>query len=112
MYPCSGIGDGADCDGGLNNAECGYDEGDCDEFNAKYPDCLTYLPSEMGDGMCNGDLNNAECGYDEAGDCDEFNMKYPNYDVFFPFLIGHGYCDDDLDVRHFGKNYYNTLECK
>ena len=67
----------------------------------------------MGDGMCNGDLNNAECGYDEAGDCDEFNMKYPNYDVFFPFLIGHGYCDDDLvDVRHFGKNYYNTLECK
>ena len=81
MYP-SGIGDG-DCDGDLNNAECGYDEGDCDEFNAKYPDCSAFFFTGHGNGLCDGDLNNAECGYDE-GDCDDINAKYPDCSTLYP----------------------------
>ena len=107
-YNPSDIGNGS-CSGNLNNAECGYDGGDCDDFNVKYPDCPAYYPSDIGNGRCDGDLNNAECGYD-GGDCDEFNAKYPNCDVLFPSYIGNGVCDSDLN-ENFGENY-NTLECQ
>ena len=52
----SEMGDGM-CNGDLNNAECGYDEGDCDEFNAKYPNCDVFFPFLIGDGYCDDDLD-------------------------------------------------------
>ena len=99
------IGDGY-CDDGANNADCGYDGGDCcgdvvyTEFcdecichptNAKPTDPTTttepmdltdlcdYLNAfgYIGNGECDDDANIAECGYD-GGDCcgDDVNTEY------------------------------------
>eukprot|EP00979_Chaetoceros_neogracilis_P018328 scaffold10570_cov290-Chaetoceros_neogracile.AAC.33 len=99
------IGDGYCHGGDFNTVECGFDGGDCEDFN-KYPNCSAPYPGYIGDGSCyGGDYNTAECGFD-GGDCVDFNNKYPNCnDVAFPSQIGDGYCN--------GNNYgsYNTAEC-
>ncbi|GFH44384.1 hypothetical protein CTEN210_00858 [Chaetoceros tenuissimus] len=103
------LGDGK-CDnyketGDFNSIECGFDAGDCIEFNQNYPNCTAYLPDMvLGNGWCSVDYNTEECGYD-GGDCIEFNEKYPNCTApyFYPELIGNGRCDD--------YEPYNTNEC-
>ena len=69
------LGDGS-CRGTWNNEECGWDGGDCAEFNQKknqYPDCV-YLDEwnykDLGNGYCESyrNFNNEECGWDD-GDC-------------------------------------------
>eukprot|EP00979_Chaetoceros_neogracilis_P005577 scaffold1017_cov147-Chaetoceros_neogracile.AAC.1 len=89
--------------GDYNTIECGFDGGDCEEFNAEYPNCTVDYPYAVGNGDCNGrDYNTTECGFD-GGDCDEFNAEYPDCNVIFPEWIGDGVC----------SNYppYNTIEC-
>lgn len=34
----------------VNTPECNFDDGDCLEFNEKYPDCTIALPYEIGNG--------------------------------------------------------------
>ena len=56
-----------------NTEKCGWDGGDCLEFNAKYPDCDVGYPYLIGDGNCDssdwsGSYNSEECGFD-GGDC-------------------------------------------
>ena len=95
------LGDGK-CDnfGDYNTQDCGYDAGDCIEFNEKYPNCKAYTPDQsFGDGFC--EYNTVQCGYD-GGDCIEFNEKYPNCTVDSPSSIGDEYCDGLA---------YNTEEC-
>jgi hypothetical protein len=101
-YP-SLIGDGI-CDRGIYNVEeCGWDGGDCEEFNKDYPKCNVTNPSwYIGNGDCDGGNYNVEvCGWD-GGDCEEFNKNYPTCIVGFPTLIGNGRCN--------GGNY-NVEEC-
>ena len=91
-------------DGDLNNAECGFDGGDCNDINnAKYPDCPAYYLDMIGNGYCERELNNVECGFD-GGDCDYFNEKYPDCLVAFEpsSSIGDGNCCD-FDL--------NNVEC-
>lgn len=85
--------------GTFNTEECQYDGGDCDDFNAKYPNCVVPEPFRIGDGECGGDIDfNAkylmteECGYD-GGDCDELMNKYPDCPINFLPSLGNGYCD-------------------
>lgn len=100
------LGDGI-CDnfkdsGDFNSIECGYDDGDCIEFNFNYPNCTAEFTRLMGDGFCSGgEYNTVECGFD-GGDCIEFNAKYPNCNVYYPSEIGDGKCD---------SFNYNTEEC-
>ncbi len=66
------LGNGV-CNQFLNNAECDYDDGDCEHFNKEYPDCVAnfndVVPSFVGDGVCHGgNYNIKECGFD-GGDC-------------------------------------------
>eukprot|EP00979_Chaetoceros_neogracilis_P015602 scaffold6229_cov178-Chaetoceros_neogracile.AAC.3 len=108
------IGNG-DCDvGDYNTAECGFDDGDC--FNFNYPNCTmnVYYPGEsgasgaIGNGKCDGgDYNTAVCGFD-GGECDEFNAKYPNCTVGNPGYIGDGRCNG-RDFNTGGD--YNTAVC-
>ena len=65
------------CDGGrYNSIQCGYDGGDCIQFNLAYPLCSNTLEygiglNKVGDGKCDKDPNfefSAECLYD-GGDC-------------------------------------------
>ncbi len=66
----SRIGDGICNGGGYNKEVCGFDGGDCIEFNTLYPNCSTNRPYKVGDGLCeqsNG-LNTKDCGFD-GGDC-------------------------------------------
>ena len=86
------VGDGR-CLGPLNHAGCSFDGGDCDDFNAKYPDCrlgdrscssfnssfpgcVVLYPEFLSDGACDeGGYNNVRCSYD-GGDCEEFNVVF------------------------------------
>ena len=94
----------------INSEECGFDGGDCIDFNEKnswYQDCYIasrhkdpwkfFLVSEIGDGACNGSnrtYNIEECGYD-GGDCIEYNDKYPDCKSTEPWKIGDGICNTD-----------------
>ena len=76
------IGDGY-CNHGYggNTLECGFDGGDCEDWNAKFPNCKTdYLADiGIGDGRCDGNYNTAECGFD-LGDCGNPN-PFPVWSV-------------------------------
>ncbi|GFH56464.1 hypothetical protein CTEN210_12940 [Chaetoceros tenuissimus] len=59
------------CHGGtFNTKECGWDDGDCIEFNEKYPNCTAPRPEWVGNSECNDypPYNTTECGFD-GGDC-------------------------------------------
>ena len=50
-----------------NTEECGFEDGNCIEFNKEYPGCNA-VPSHLGDGACDYWNNNTECKWD-GGDC-------------------------------------------
>ena len=54
----------------LNTEACGYDGGECDEFNAKYPGCAAHILFWIVDDICDyAPYNTTEaCGYG-GGDC-------------------------------------------
>jgi hypothetical protein len=59
------------CKGGkYNSLQCGFDGGDCTEFNLDYPNCDVFDPLQVGNGYYNNDTkyNVEECEYD-GGDC-------------------------------------------
>ena len=62
------LGDGS-CDGGIMNTyQCGFDHGDCIDFNIAYPSCNAVTPEKVGDGTCEAQYNIDQCGFD-GGDC-------------------------------------------
>ena len=62
------LGDGV-CNGGyVNSYKCGFDDGDCIDYNIAYPLCNASTPMEIGDNVCHEKHNFAACGYD-GGDC-------------------------------------------
>ena len=107
IYFPRSVGDGH-CDGGEQNTkECGWDGGDCLEFNDIYPGCRARHVASVGDGVCDGDdRNTAECDWD-GGDCKPANELL--WEIFpectsgvNPSQIGNGHCDGDA---------YNTVGC-
>ena len=89
------------CDGIYNTKECGYDGGDCEEFNRHWPGCTVLQADRVGDGICDGDIeyasyNTKQCGWD-GGDC----MTECGADWLD--LLGNGHCDNFYP--------YNTAEC-
>lgn len=86
------------CDSAYNTLECGFDEGDCDEFNKKYPSCQASEPVKVGDGVCDvtGDFeyDNFFCEFD-GGDCENQNFedRYPGCDISCKSIIGDGICN-------------------
>jgi len=106
-YPYE-VGDGRchQYDEYINTAACGFDGGDCDDFNANYPDCNTAYPYMIGNGRCHQwdeYMNTAACGFD-GGDCDDFNANYPDCNTPYPSWVGDGYCDQS-------DEYINTADC-
>jgi hypothetical protein len=98
------VGDGG-CDGGeYNTVECGYDGGDCDDFNMNYPNCDVEYPFLIANGLCDGvGYNTPECGYD-GGDCEMYNT-YPQCNVTNPKWLG------DLQCDLHENEMYHTKEC-
>jgi hypothetical protein len=89
----SKIGDGK-CNGGVHNSfQCGFDDGDCVDFNVAFPICNALNAFEIGDGTCQEELNTEACGYD-AGDC----CLVPKDDEY----LGDGICHGGV---------YNTQAC-
>ena len=96
------IGNGKCNRGSYNSEACGWDGGDCDDFQKKYPGCNVKNPMRVGDGKCDGgDYNIEECAWD-GGDCDEFKLMYPDCNVETPTQIGNGRCN---------LGEYNTEKC-
>jgi len=58
------------CDPELNIKSCNFDNGDCTDFNASFPQCPAAIPSKLGNGICDNffPYNSKLCGYD-GGDC-------------------------------------------
>ena len=109
-------GDGA-CAYELNIPECGFDGGDCDDFNEKWPDCKPIIGERnagaelswvfglpggnwytenpkvefwyemLNNTHCDRFLNTEGCGYD-GGDCIEFNENYPGCKATAPDWLG------------------------
>ena len=103
------LGDGY-CDGGqYNKFDCGWDHGDCLDFNKQYPNCRAPSPFLVGNGLCDGKAyNNEACDFD-GGDCNDFNSLYSNCNVKHPYLIGNGFCDGhEYDVEECG---YDGGDC-
>jgi hypothetical protein len=101
------LGDGL-CESAIyNNAECGFENGDCNLCNSKVNEL-----SLTGDGACHGGYHNSQdCNWD-AGDCTEFNNNYPRCHIeaepklqingtSVP-IIGDGICNSGM---------YNTADC-
>jgi hypothetical protein len=90
----------------LNSEECGYDAGDCDEFNKKYKDCVPGThPSDLNDlgsQYCKPKYNTKACGFDDGLCRTQFNLDYPNCEAEEISDIGDGYCNN---------NFTNTKEC-
>ena len=88
---------------GSNILNCGWEGGDCIEFNERFPDCSVDTPLYLGDGFCHGGpYNTIECGWDR-GDCIELNELYPNCTEVFPEKVGNNICDNN--------DFYNTTGC-
>jgi hypothetical protein len=82
----------------LNSEDCGYDAGDCDDFNKKYENCVPGThPSELDFGgvgyttTCQKRYNTEACGFD-LGLCTKFNLNYPNCETDYISGIGDGIC--------------------
>ena len=56
-----------------NVMECGWDGGDCVEWNEKYPNCDN-IEWWLGNGYCDSEWNTPECGFDD-GSCNEDGSK-------------------------------------
>ena len=90
---------------GLNIKECGWDGGDCVQYNEDYPDCDADWPRNIGNGRCSGKVggyDTLECKYD-GGDCTAFREMYPGCLAPRPDWVGDGICNDGL---------YAKPECK
>jgi len=88
------INDGK-CDNGPENTfQCGFDGGDCLDFNMAFPRCKSVKAFEVGDGICQEDHNVEECGFD-GGDCScDDKVKHE--------FLGDGQCNAGL---------YSTVYC-
>lgn len=88
------------CDGGIQNSiECGFDDGDCIEFNIGYPGCFVSKPSEVGDTVCHPENDLPECKYD-GGDCCEISVNHKE-------LVS--YLGDESKTCHAG--HFFTARC-
>ena len=100
------IGDGTCHGGAYNTKKCGYDGGDCTNFNTRYPDCTVEDPTFIGDGECDGEsYNTAACRFD-GGDC----IFYPDCDVDNPSFLGDGRCHGDNNTPECGFDGGDCVE--
>jgi len=87
------FGDGECYGGPLNTFECGFEGGDCINFNFAYPLCkgddwLINVEREVGNDVCNKDFATIACDFD-GGDCCPANItKSPSF--------GDGQCNGGL----------------
>jgi hypothetical protein len=114
----SQLGDGI-CHGSLNNVDCGYDDGDCNEFNLKYPNCGTdssnngdmyyyyeINPQSVGNGICDDEQNTKDCGWDGSDciDVDSIITLFPNCLNLWDRIgeVGDDYCDEGANIAQCG----------
>jgi len=107
---CSGsssaiLGDGIcdNLDDWFNIPECGYDFGDCLEYNLKYSNCQVKNPIWLGYDICDsGNYSSPECNFD-GGDCLS-KTTFPTCIFTAPPLMSRGYCN--VEFGHTTKCTY------
>mmetsp|Transcript_7796 Transcript_7796/g.11548 ORF Transcript_7796/g.11548 Transcript_7796/m.11548 type:complete len:1061 (+) Transcript_7796:217-3399(+) len=89
------FGDGICYGGPLNNIECGFEYGDCVNFNLAYPDCkgpnlekLIDVQKTMANQICDPEFAIPECQFD-AGDCCSYAIQGSE-------LFGDGTCNGGM----------------
>jgi len=107
------MGDGS-CHNDLNYENCGFDDGDCQEFNKKYPGCQVYLTHLIGDGKCHDseEFNNKECKWD-GYDCinvTAIQIKYPDCTWSRIAELGDDHCDIEANIEECGWDAGDCFE--
>ena len=93
------------CDMIFNVIQCGYDGGDCEDFNSMYPDCKVEDASRIANGICDGfPYNSHECRLD-GGDCRPDAIYC---DSSKPGSLGDGVCDENLNTH---ECFYDKGDC-
>jgi len=62
------------CNVKYNIFDCGFDGGDCEDYNHQFPDCDADDPQLVYNDKCDSEVNTWSCGFDN-GKCDYQNRK-------------------------------------
>jgi len=96
------------CDKWANKIECGFDGGDCLNFNMAFPNCEADFPNQVGDRECQEKLVTKDCGYDRGDCCQNFTGTSDAEFEEVERKLGNAECNQEYNVP---ECQYDDYDC-